>query len=92
MCFISVCAIGLQATLFVRHPRTGKIFLNLDPGILQLLSESEMLIKMCLDVPPAARELCLIGDDIKKNYCSLKAMTHTISFVIFLLLLLQLFV
>lgn len=67
---------ALQATLFVKHPTTGKIYLNLDPAILQLLAESEILSRMELEVPTSAYELCLIGDDLKKNFYALKVLVN----------------
>ena len=34
---------GLQATLIVRHPDDGKLYVNFDQEILQLIRESKCL-------------------------------------------------
>ena len=36
---------GLQATLIVRHPDDGKLYVNFDQEILQLIRESKCLGK-----------------------------------------------
>jgi hypothetical protein len=37
---------GLQATLIIRHPRSGMLFVNFDREILQLIREAKFLQRM----------------------------------------------
>jgi dynein heavy chain len=45
---------GLQATLVVKHPKTGKLFVNLDREVLQLAHESKCLRRLGVELPDAA--------------------------------------
>jgi dynein heavy chain len=46
---------GLQATLVVKHPKTAKLFVNLDREVLQLAHEANWLRKLGVELPPAAQ-------------------------------------
>ena len=46
---------GLQATLLVRHPTSGKLIVNFDREILLLIRETKCLMRMGVAVPDAAR-------------------------------------
>ena len=58
---------GLQATLVIRHPDDGKLYVNFDQEILQLIREAKCLDRMGIDVPDAAR-IVLFQEDKFKNY------------------------
>lgn len=58
---------GLQATLIIRHPDDGKLYVNFDQEILQLIREAKCLDRMGIDVPDGAR-IVLFQEDKFKNY------------------------
>lgn len=58
---------GLQATLIIRHPDDGKLYVNFDQEILQLIREAKCLDRMGIDVPDAAR-IVLFQEDKFKSY------------------------
>ena len=45
---------GLQATLIIRHPDDGKLYVNFDQDILQLIKEAKCLERMQLEIPENA--------------------------------------
>jgi len=59
---------GLQATLIVRHPRTGKLFVNFDREILQLVRETKCLQRIGIEVPESAKMVLLQEDKFKSYY------------------------
>jgi dynein heavy chain len=58
---------GLQATLIIRHPDDGKLYVNFDQEILQLIREAKCLDRIGIDVPDSAR-IVLFQEDKFKNY------------------------
>nr|XP_012602340.2 dynein heavy chain 8, axonemal [Microcebus murinus] len=58
---------ALQATLFVRHPETGKLLVNFDPKILEVVRETKCMIKMNLDVPEYAKRLLKLESKLKAD-------------------------
>ena len=58
---------ALQATLFVRHPETGKLLVNFDPKILEVVRETKCMIKMKLDVPEQAKNLLKLESKLKAD-------------------------
>ncbi|CAM9799127.1 unnamed protein product [Ectocarpus fasciculatus] len=58
---------GLQATLIVRHPDDGKLYVNFDQEILQLIREAKCLDRMAIDIPDGAR-IVLFQEEKFKNY------------------------
>ena len=53
---------GLQATLIIRHPRSGMLFVNFDREISQLIREAKFMQRMGIDVPESARMVLLQED------------------------------
>ena len=41
---------GLQATLIIRHPDDGKLYVNFDQEIIQLIREAKCLDRMGIEV------------------------------------------
>ncbi|KAJ1495027.1 dynein heavy chain, N-terminal region 1-domain-containing protein [Baffinella frigidus] len=58
---------GLQATLIIRHPTTGRLFVNFDREILQLIRETKLLQRSNVDIPDNAR-MVLVQEDKFKSY------------------------
>jgi dynein heavy chain len=58
---------GLQATLIIRHPDDGKLYVNFDQEILSLIREAKCLDRMGIDVPDSAR-IVLFQEEKFKNY------------------------
>eukprot|EP00762_Andalucia_godoyi_P000483 ANDGO_03248.mRNA.1 Dynein gamma chain len=65
---IETAKTGLQATLIVRHPETGRLFVNFDHEILQLIRETKWLLRLGVDVPESAKMVLLQEDKFKSYY------------------------
>jgi dynein heavy chain len=63
---------GLQATLIIKHPETGKLFVNFDRDILQLIRESKCLAKLGIKIPEEARLVLLQEQNFKMYYDDLR--------------------
>ncbi|TYZ58790.1 hypothetical protein PybrP1_001566 [[Pythium] brassicae (nom. inval.)] len=59
---------GLHATLIIRHPETGKLYVNFDKEILQLIREAKCLDRMGIEVPENAKMVMLQEDKFKLYY------------------------
>lgn len=59
---------GLQASLLVKHPDTGDIYVNFDPEILTLMRETECMVRLGLEVPPVAKALTAKQATLKQNF------------------------
>lgn len=77
---IEIAKRGLSSSLLVRHPETGKIYVNFDPAVNKLFSETRHIATLQLEVPPAAAKLVRI-DEAKIKFQA--SWYTTISFVFF---------
>ncbi|XP_059863189.1 dynein axonemal heavy chain 5 [Delphinus delphis] len=66
--------VGLEASLLVKAPGTGELFVNFDPQILTLFRETECMSQMGLEVSPFAASLFRKRDIYKKNFSNMKMM------------------
>ncbi|XP_064365601.1 dynein axonemal heavy chain 8 [Dromaius novaehollandiae] len=64
---ISQLQYALQATLLVRHPKTGKFLVNFDPKIQEIVRETKCMIKLGLEVPEQAKRIVKIENNLKSN-------------------------
>ncbi|XP_008301685.1 dynein heavy chain 5, axonemal, partial [Stegastes partitus] len=66
--------VGLQASLLVRSPETGELFVNFDPEVLTQIREVNCMTRMNLEIPPFAALLQQKQDIFTKNYNNLQLM------------------
>nr|XP_013808177.1 PREDICTED: dynein heavy chain 5, axonemal isoform X2 [Apteryx mantelli mantelli] len=71
---IELTKTGLQASLLVKSPETGELFVNFDPQIITLIRETDCMGHMCLEIPPFASTLQQNRDRYKKNISNLQMM------------------
>uniref|UniRef100_A0A8C3JBK3 Dynein axonemal heavy chain 8 n=1 Tax=Calidris pygmaea TaxID=425635 RepID=A0A8C3JBK3_9CHAR len=64
---ISQLQYPLQATIFVRHPKTGKFLVNFDPQIPEIVRETKCMIKLGLEVPEQAKKIVKIENNLKSS-------------------------
>ncbi|KFV18927.1 Dynein heavy chain 8, axonemal, partial [Tauraco erythrolophus] len=64
---ISKLQYPLQATIFARHPQTGKFLINFDPEISEIVRETKCMIKLGLEVPEQAKNIAKIENNLKSN-------------------------
>lgn len=67
-----VVHIGLEASLLVKAPGTGELFVNFDPQILILFRETECMSQMGLEVSPLTAALFQKRGIHKKNFSDVK--------------------
>uniref|UniRef100_A0A2K5U8Y9 Dynein axonemal heavy chain 5 n=1 Tax=Macaca fascicularis TaxID=9541 RepID=A0A2K5U8Y9_MACFA len=66
--------VGLEASLLVKAPGTGELFVNFDPQILILFRETECMAQMGLEVSPLAASLFQKRERYKRNFSNMKMM------------------
>lgn len=66
--------VGLEASLLVKAPGTGELFVNFDPRILTLFRETECMSQMGLEVSPFAAVLFRKRETHKKNFSDMKVL------------------
>lgn len=71
---------GLRASLLVRSPETGELYVNYDPEIRTQIRETDCMMRMGLEIPPLASILQLKKDVFKKNYDKLQVFLCPIAF------------
>uniref|UniRef100_A0A3B4ZWX5 Dynein axonemal heavy chain 5 n=1 Tax=Stegastes partitus TaxID=144197 RepID=A0A3B4ZWX5_9TELE len=69
---INIRLVGLQASLLVRSPETGELFVNFDPEVLTQIREVNCMTRMNLEIPPFAALLQQKQDIFTKNYNNLQ--------------------
>ncbi|KAK3610339.1 hypothetical protein CHS0354_029807 [Potamilus streckersoni] len=65
---------GIQASLLVRHPESGDLFVNFDTQILTMIRETECMARLGLDIPPVAKTMRARQTDYKDHYNALVMM------------------
>ena len=65
---IETAKAGLQATLIIRHPDDGNLYVNFDQEILQLIREAKCLDRMGVDIPESAKIVLLQEEKFKSYY------------------------
>eukprot|EP00937_MAST-01D_sp_MAST-1D-sp2_P000194 g194.t1 len=73
---IDAAKAGLQATLLIRHPDDGKLYVNFDQEILQLIRESKCLERMGFELPEDAKFVLMEENRLKNYYGDLVYMLH----------------
>eukprot|EP00935_MAST-01C_sp_MAST-1C-sp1_P000949 g949.t1 len=63
---------GLQATLIVRHPHDGKLYVNFDQEIMQLMREAKCIDRMGIEVPTEAKIVLLQQKKFKAYFGELQ--------------------
>ena len=65
---------GLHATLIIRNKKNGKLFVNFDSEIFQLIREAKCLVKLGIDISEEAKIVLLQEEAFKAYYNDLKFM------------------
>ena len=71
---IDAAKAGLQATLIIRHPETGKLYVNFDLELFQLIRETKCLVKLDVNIPESGKIVLLQEEKYKAYYNDLKYM------------------
>uniref|UniRef100_A0A803T3C5 Dynein axonemal heavy chain 5 n=1 Tax=Anolis carolinensis TaxID=28377 RepID=A0A803T3C5_ANOCA len=71
---------GLQASLLVKAPDNGEIFVNFDPEILTLIRETQCMARMGLEIPPFAIALQQKSNSYKQDVNKLQVFLHCLNY------------
>ncbi|KAL8448489.1 hypothetical protein Emed_003750 [Eimeria media] len=63
---------GLNCSLIARNPQTGKLAVNFDPVVAQLIREAKIMDRMDLEIPDAGRIVFMRENKLKHCYDELK--------------------
>mmetsp|Transcript_5388 Transcript_5388/g.12712 ORF Transcript_5388/g.12712 Transcript_5388/m.12712 type:complete len:4322 (-) Transcript_5388:507-13472(-) len=73
---IEQCKAGLAAPLLVQHPNTGKLLVNFDKEIMQLIRETKYMQRFNMPVPDSAVMVLLQEEKYKYYYNQLSHLVH----------------
>ncbi|KAF4103547.1 dynein axonemal heavy chain 5 isoform X1 [Onychostoma macrolepis] len=76
MAQVEAVKVGLQASLLVKSPETGELYVNFDPQILTQIRETDCILGMGLEISTFAAILQQKKDVLKKNYNKLQLMVR----------------
>uniref|UniRef100_A0A668AV41 Dynein axonemal heavy chain 5 n=1 Tax=Myripristis murdjan TaxID=586833 RepID=A0A668AV41_9TELE len=76
---IVLAQVGLQASLLVRSPETGELFVNFDPEILSQIRETDCMTRMGLEIPTFAALLQQKQGTLKQNYNKLQLLMDRVN-------------
>ncbi|CAL8073408.1 unnamed protein product [Calicophoron daubneyi] len=76
---IAIAKVGLRDPLLAQDPKTFALSIALDPDLLILYREIDLLAKFGMEIPAAAAELAEQGKRLKDNYDRLKMMLDDIA-------------
>ena len=68
---IDAAKAGLQASLIVRHPKSGRLFVNFDREILQLMRETKCMQRIGIEVPESSKMVLLQEEKFKRYFYEL---------------------
>jgi len=57
---------GLNASLLIRHPDSGELFVNFDPQVMELIQEAKYLQALNLEVPETVKALQTKEEEMKQ--------------------------
>ena len=72
---IEQCKAGLAAPLLVQHPETGKILVNFDKEIMQLVREAKYMQRFNIAVPESA-QMVLLQVRRRRGWAQLPIVQH----------------
>ena len=72
---VEIARSGLNASLCVKRPDTGELFVNFDPQLLVLIRETECMARLGLEIPPQAKALRAKQGYFKDKYNALNVST-----------------
>lgn len=79
---IEQCKAGLSAPLLVQHPETGKILVNFDKEIMQLIREAKYMQRFGISVPDSAQMVLLQEEKFKFYYNQLSHLVREYDLVV----------